>query len=489
MLTISTEEVENRLWVDNPWWRAAAGIGRHFKDLPRRGYFDLFAKRVQAKTVNRAVVLMGPRRVGKTVMVQHMIQELLDTGIEPRSIFYASLDTPLYSGLSLEQLLAMFRKICTRSDRDHVYVFFDEVQYLKNWEVHLKSLVDSYPSHRFIATGSAAAALRLKSQESGAGRFSDFLLPPLTFAEYLRFVKREDELISVREGSLLDQPAYISDNLPELNVEFINYLNFGGYPEAVFSEGVRAESSRYIKSDIIDKVLLRDLPSLYGISDIQELNRLFTVIAYNTGCEINLEGLASSAGIAKNTIKRYLEYLEAAFLIRKIRRIDESAKKFTRERHFKVYLTNPSMRAALFGNVIESSSQMGSLAETAIFSQWLHSPAISEIHYARWAGGEIDIVCLSTTNLRPRWIAEVKWSDRIIDHPEELDAFIGFAKQNIKTLLPTSIVTTKTKEGIQTFGDIKLRFIPTSLYTYVVGRNLVDRGGLTIGSPTTLESE
>ncbi len=56
---------------------------------------------------------------------------------------------------------------------------------------HLKSLVDSYHDYRFVATGSAAAALRLKSNESGAGRFSDYVLPPLTFAEYLMFIGNE----------------------------------------------------------------------------------------------------------------------------------------------------------------------------------------------------------------------------------------------------------------------------------------------------------
>jgi predicted AAA+ superfamily ATPase len=69
---------------------------------------------------------------------------------------------------------------------------FDEVQYLPKWEIHLKSLVDSYPAYQFIAIGSAAAVLKLKSKESAAGRFTDFLLPPFTFSEYLAFIKKED---------------------------------------------------------------------------------------------------------------------------------------------------------------------------------------------------------------------------------------------------------------------------------------------------------
>ena len=139
-------------------------------------------------------------------------------------------------------------------------------------------------------------------------------------------------------------------------------------------------------------MLLRDLPSLYGISDIQELNRLFTTLAYNSGHEVSLEGLSKSSGVAKNTIKRYLEYLEAAFLIRRVERIDRNAKRFKRAVSFKVYLINPSMRAALFGRIDGDDVAMGAMTETAIFSQWQHSK--TELYYARWNSGEIDIVYL-----------------------------------------------------------------------------------------------
>jgi uncharacterized protein len=271
-------------------------------------------------------------------MIYHAIRELIDHHISPSSILYVSLETPIYTGLSLERIVHLFQEIFEHNRNDNPYVFFDEIQYLKDWDVHLKSLVDSYPSYCFVAKGSAAA-LKLKSNESGAGRFSDYVLPPLTFAEFLEFINKEDLLIKASQS---DNPfGYSAKDIDSLNVEFINYLNYGGYPEAVFSSTVRQDPTQYIKSDIIDKVLLRDLPSLYGISDIQELNRLFTTLAYNTGNEVSFEGLSKSSGVAKNTIKRYLEHLEAAFLIRRVDRVDQNAKRFKRAVNFKVYLTNP----------------------------------------------------------------------------------------------------------------------------------------------------
>ncbi len=472
MLAIAKEDILVRMRFDNPWWEGGADEVVAFQNTPRRKYFDDFHKTVVNRSVRRALVLMGPRRVGKTVMVYHSIRALLDAGVAPTQILYVSMETPIFTGLSLERLLGYFNEMFKHNRRSELYVYFDEIQYLRDWEVHLKSLVDSFETYRFVATGSAAAALRLKSNESGAGRFSDFVLPLLTFAEYLAFIGRENELIKhIKvdvEGEARDD--YEAIDIAELNQEFVKYLNFGGYPEAVFSEEIRTNPGQYIKSDIIDKVLLRDLPSLYGITDIQELNRLFTTLAYNSGNEVSLEGLSKSSGVAKNTIRRYLEYLEAAFLIRRVERIDNNAKRFKRAMCFKVYLTNPSMRAALFGQISPEADAMGALTETAVFSQWTHSAA-TELFYARWNSGEIDIVCLSGDQ-NPSWAVEVKWSDRPVTSRSELDNCVEFAQRHVKLTQPI-LVTTKTIVAENTHKGIKFRFRPASLYVYTLGANIL----------------
>jgi len=264
----------------------------------------------------------------------------------------------------------------------------------------------------------------------------------------------------------------VARDIDELNAEFCNYLNFGGYPEAVMSPTIQAEAGRYIKSDIIDKVLLRDLPILYGISDIQELNRLFTTLAYNTGNELTLEGLSKSAGVAKNTIKRYLEYLEAAFLIRRVNRVDQNARHFKRATSFKVYLTNPSMRAALFGHIDSNGQAMGHLVETAIYSQWLHSQSIDNLYYARWGSGEVDIVCITPSDQKPSWIVEVKWSDRPATIHSELDGCIEFMQTN-KLTSANAIITTKTFTGKVSYKGVNFELLPSSTYAYMVSSNIL----------------
>jgi len=474
VLEIAKKDIVARLQFDNPWW-VDGGKGKiAYENTPRRKYFESFHRTIADTSVRRAVVLMGPRRVGKTVMVYHSIRALLDCGVDASRILYISLETPIYTGLSLEKILAYFQELFAHKRETQLFVFFDEIQYLRDWEVHLKSLVDSYADYRFAATGSAAAALRLKSNESGAGRFSDYVLPPLTFAEYLMFIGREDELVSSVPvpGAEYESFDYAAKDINLLNEEFVNYLNYGGYPEAVFSEAIRQDPGQYIKSDIIDKVLLRDLPSLYGISDIQELNRLFTTLAYNTGNEVSLEALSQSSGVAKNTIRRYLEYLEAAFLIRRVERIDQNAKRFKRAMCFKVYLTNPSMRAALFGQVDADSAAMGALTETAIYSQWQHSK-LTELYYARWNSGEIDIVHMNGSSQSPTWAVEVKWSDRPYKARAELDNCVEFVTRNPKISQPL-LVTSKTISDVAVkYKGVGFVFRPASLYAYMLGANLL----------------
>lgn len=476
-LEIPQREVERRLADDNPWWIAGNGIDKERREWPRRDYFAPFGRLVRDTEVRRAVVLIGPRRIGKTVMLMHTVQALLDEGVAGTAILYVSLETPLYAGRSLESLLRIFMDMHRHRRGQVLWVMFDEIQYLKDWEVHLKSLVDSYSSIRFVASGSAAAALKMKSRESGAGRFTDFMLPPLTFAEYLRFAGAEEGVI-VEEEALAPgrPPRYAARSLPTLNDEFINYLNFGGFPEAVMSTSVRENPSRYLRQDIVDKVLLKDLPSLFGIADTQELNRFFNVLAYGTGQEVSPEQLSKHSGIGKQRLSDYLEYLEAAFLIRRVHRVDDNARRLQRARTFKVYLTNPSIRAALFGFVRADDEAMGALAETAVWSQWLHSIGIIQsLHYARWKAGrteyEVDLVSLDAATQAPRFAVEIKWSDRAYDDWSELRGLREFASRHAMARRP--LVTTRTRAGVGRDGAIEIEFVPTSVHCYTLGRNLL----------------
>ena len=492
MIPIDEMTIRSSLARDNPWW--SNPDWEPLEKEHQRSYLKPFCDLAINLNVRRSTVLMGPRRVGKTVLLMQLIHHVLtdqNTAIAPSRIFFTSLDTPLYSNMSLEQLIGLFEKETGCGSDEQRLIIFDEIQYLKDWERHLKVLTDRHPNSKFIASGSAAAALRLKSNESGAGRFTNFLLPPLTFAEFLEFTNQApkgspventpvDVLLLASQNGATIESVQVDAAVARLNEEFINYINYGGYPEAVLNSEIRENSSQFIGRDIIDKVLLRDLPSIYGINNPQELNRLFTTIAWNTGQEMSLENLSKDSGASKQTIIRYLEYLEAAMLIKRVRRIDNNAKLFKRERQFKVYLTNPSLRTALFGPITqENTNQLGYLVETALFSQCFHSSVSEHLYYARWKKGqkthEVDMVFVNPTDHKPHIAAEVKWSDELIERPEKLSGLLIYGKMHSSLKEKGSIIaTTRTRIDSVTRDGVTIQFGPSAFWSLAWGRQMLN---------------
>ncbi len=477
------KQIIGRLKVDNPWWTEGK-IPDYYTRMSPRLYLNIFMPLVQSVGLQRALILMGPRRVGKTVMMFHAIQQLIDNGTPAQNIIYISVETPIYNKIYLEQLFILACQILGKEPmQQQMYVFYDEIQYLKDWEINLKSLVDTYHNVKFIASGSAAAELKEKSNESGAGRFTDFNLPPLTFYEYIHLKGYSNIMLpSAIDLQCKDMTRiYRTIDLRLLNSLFIDYINYGGYPEVVFSEEIRENPGQFIRHDIIDKVLLRDLPSLYGISDVQELNSLFTMIAYHSGAQFSYESLSKESGVKKETLKKYISYLEAAFLVKVVRRTDDTARHYQRETQFKIYLTNPSLRCALFQPISEQDIEIGDMVETTVMAQWFPRQGV-QIRYANWRTGkqqgEVDIVGLNIARQKPDWAVEIKWTDRFFERPNELASLKYFLEKNQMT---QAIVTSITQEGTKKIDDMALHFIPVACYAYTVGENTMNNAKATLG--------
>lgn len=463
MEPIPTDAILAHIRGGNPWWTDPHRIPDEWERLTARPFLAALRPLLEPDAPRRAVLLIGPRRVGKTVLLHHLVQHEVAHGADPRDFAYIALDAPIYGDRRLDELLRLVHEATQRRGLEGCTVMLDEIQYLKDWQRHLKSLVDSHRETRFIASGSAAAALRLVGTESGAGRFTDFFLPPLTFYEFVS-LRKEAHAFERAWTVLNEPPSSLGERLNEL---FIEYLNYGGFPEAVVSPAVRADPARFIRSDVIDKVLLRDLPSLYGIVNIQELNRLFGMLAWHSGQEINLEALSKRSGVAKNTLKRYIDYLQAAFLIDVVPRVDRNARHFERMPGFKVHLTNVAMRAALFVPLTSASEDLGPVVESAYFSQ-LPVATKRRMHYAGWRSpraGEVDVVRL-TADGRAEMALEIKWSDSIVDASGDLRPLLDFCTWN---RLPRAWVSTRSRIARRSERDIELFFVPTALLAWKVG--------------------
>lgn len=475
------KQIQGRLKIDNPWWTEGK-IPSYYQMMTPRLYLDIFYPLVKDVSIQRALILMGPRRVGKTVMLYHSIQRLIDEGVSPQNIIYVSVETPIYNNILLELLFTLAKQILGKEDsKEKFYVFFDEIQYLKDWEVNLKSLVDTYHDVKFVASGSAAAALKKSSNESGAGRFTDFNLPPLLFFEYIH-LRKYDHLMRQSKVNWdgIESDIYSTIDINRLNDLFLEYINYGGYPEVAFSPRMQEDPGQFVRHDIVDKVLLRDLPSLYGISDVQELNSLFTMIAYHSGMEFSYESMAKESGVKKDIIRKYIQYLESAFLIKIVTRTDDTAKRFQRQTTFKIYLTNPSLRCALFEPVKIIDGNIGDMIETAIYSQWI--PRNNHITYANWkvgrTQGEVDLVGINDALQKPYWAVEIKWTDRFFDRPAELYSLKYFMEKN---QLQQALVTSISQAGLKETSFGRLLFIPSACYAYTVGENTLRQAKKSFG--------
>lgn len=436
------------------------------RKLRPRAYLEPVQRLLLDTRLRRAVVLLGPRRVGKTILIRHLIADLLDKGVAGPRLAYVEMDHPLLHGQSLEGLVQQIEQATPDAEPPR-FVFFDEIQSHKDWEKHLKPLVDHRPDLRILVSGSAAAALKRQSTESGAGRFTDFLLPPLTFSEYLQL---RPELPAIREVEINN---YSLENIQTLNQQFVDYVNYGGYPELALSSAIRDDPERFVKSDIVDKVLLRDLPQLYGIKDIQELNSLFTLLAFNTAEEVSFEQLSQRSGVGKQTIQKYIEYLEAAFLVKRVFRVDQDGKRYKRERSFKIYLTNPAMHTGLFGARKADDPEFGHLVETAVFAQRFHEGA--RLNYARWGKDDCEVDLIdSSPALKPISALEIKWSDRFVTRPNDLKGLVRFARKNRLRLV---WATTRSRFGRSTLNGAELRQWPAAALAFHYGSSAV-RGRL-----------
>lgn len=451
MKDIDSAQFMQLLMQQNPWWNTGE-LRAPFLNFQPRLYLDALYYHVTQSDSNRAVVLLGPRRAGKTVLLMHVVGRLLRDGVPKERIFYLSADHPLLANTTPDDMLRLYKE-CFQSTgvQMPLYFFIDETQYIKDWERHLKFLVDWNQECRFVVSGSAAAALRMKSLESGAGRFRDFFLPPLNYHEYL-------ELKNIDTG-----------DVETANRHFLDYINRGGFPE-VSLDRTSSNLKEFIETDVIDKVLLRDLPSLYGIRDVQELKRLFNMLAFNTSGELSMDPLSKHSGVSKETIRSYIEYLEAAFLVKLVMRVDRTGRYFRRAHFSKAFVTNASLYTALFGEVKEEDANAGALVETAVCGQVLHDRACN-ISYARWANGEVDLVDADALG-NVTTACEVKWSDRFFEHPHELSRLTDFCHVNN---LPQALVTTKTQRGVKRYKNVDFLFVPAGELCAELGKALLER--------------
>ena len=474
MREVSQDVLWARLSFDNPWWKLRPETEVTFRHPPQRLYFDRFAGLVESGDA-KPLILAGPRRSGKTVLMRQMLARLIETGAAPTSVFYAAFTTPVYPAAGPEALVEQF--LANQPDvprRRRLTLFLDEVQYVKDWGDRLVALARRYPQVRVVAS--------VSSEIPGLGTeprddLTLFVLPHLTFLEFLRFRGSEEKLFgpTAAEGHI----AFHESSLATLNAEFVRYITFGGFPEGIMLKNDGAPAPTFLRDVMNDRVLHKDLAGLAGISDAQELNRLFTVLAINTALEVSIEDLSSVTGIAKNTVRKYLDFLESAFLIRRLRRVDRDARPFQRAVAFKVYLTTPCLYTAMFGPPTPDDPAFPRLVETAMVGQWLGSIAGRDLAYASWRTGQIDLLAFHDTTGRPDLVYEMDWQDRYSRPGRGPETLARFAADNSPDATVYVLTRATARPGVM--RGVNVQLIPAALYAYLLHKFSLARRSRAIG--------
>lgn len=455
----------------NPWWKTGMVNPKLSKTYKRFAFYEAM-KRLDQTEIRRTVVLTGTRRVGKTTIQYQMIEALLQRGISPQKIVFISMDHPMLKLSSIQEILECYHEnIYPEQD---AYYFFDEIQYAQDWDKWLKIIYDMQPDTKTIATGSASPALIKGNQESGAGRWSTIQVPTMSFYEYCELLNIDQpELpIDLKITSLVhktqQERTQIMLQLSKVQNYFNRYLQVGGFPELALADN-DILAQQVMREDVVDKVLKRDLPSLYRIRNSTELERIFLYLCNVSSEIVSIEAIAKElSGVSRPTVENYIQYLESANLIYQSWPVHISGKKILKASP-KIYIADAAIRNAVLmdDSLLSDPVEMGKIVETAVYKHvvaFYYQQAASVGYYRGGKKGkEIDVV-VGYSNAK-HILIEVKYREGApIPDDSAISELSGEAA--------AAIVVTKTADDFglhHTKNGKELIRIPAFAFLYLLG--------------------
>ena len=400
MAITTKESILKVLSAYNPWWKTGVVNPKLTKTYKRFAFYEAM-KRIDQTDIRRTVVLTGTRRVGKTTIQYQMIEALLARGVPPQKIVFISMDHPMLKLSDFNDVLECYHEN-VYAEQD-VFYFFDEIQYAQDWDKWLKTIYDMQPDTQIVATGSASPALVKGNQESGAGRWSVIQVPTMSFYEYCELLNLDRPNLpkNLKVTPLLhmsqQERTRIMMQLSKVQNHFTRYLQVGGFPELALADN-DIMAQQIMREDVVDKVLKRDLPSLYNIRNATELERIFLYLCNVSSEIVSIEAIAKElSGVSRPTVENYIQYLESANLIYQSWPINMAGKKVLKASP-KIYIADAAIRNAVLmdESMLTDPVQMGKVVETAVYKHvaaFYYQQATS-VGYFRGGkrGKEIDIV-------------------------------------------------------------------------------------------------
>ena len=443
----------------------------------RRLAFDACRSYLANTGLRRAVLLSGPRRVGKTTVLQQMAQALVRQGDEPKSILYLSLDHPLLKLLSLREIISLYHESAYSEGKPST-LLLDEIQYAPEWETEIKLLVDHRPQYRILATGSASVIHHERLAESGVGRWITVPIPTLSFFEFvlIRSERPDGIAADLRVSDLFGySPSDLSvldSRMRPLQPLFQRYLLVGGFPETAAQENPHL-CQRLLREDVVERVLKRDMTALFGVRNINELEKLFIYLCLHSGGILAHQSCAKALGTTTTTIANHLTLLEQANLIYRLPPSALGGKRILKARN-KYYLVDAALRNAVLlrgEEILTNPEEMGTIVETTVLRHLYayYYRDRPEIVYWRDAATnkEVDIIVRSPAYVLP---FEVKYKeDPSLNRKSGLGTYCISEKPK-----QAYLVTKRDVDFAATrLDEIETRFlkIPAYILCYLLGQS------------------
>ncbi len=344
-------------------------------------YFDRYYDLNKLLRPQKAIVLYGPRQVGKTTLLKELIKKT------KLKTFQGTGDD-----MNLKELFSVpdFDGLINFA-KNYELIVIDEAQNIPNIGLGLKIIVDHVENIKIMVTGSASFELAGQVGEPLVGRKFTYTLFPL----------------SVLELSKYYSPYQLETELLE------ELLLFGSYPEVLTAK--TQEEKRKMLMEIVNSYLLKDILALEKVKSPKILKDLLQLLAWQVGSEVSLTELSNSLDIDYKTVARYLDLLEKAFVIVSVRGFSRNLRKEMKKKN-KYFFVDVGIRNAVIENfnAINLRNDIGRLWENFVFLERMKTRQYKQIYanqyfWRTWDQKEVDLIEERDGKL---YGYEIKWNTR-----------------------------------------------------------------------------
>lgn len=341
--------------------------------IKRKFYLEKIVKLIDTEDIK---VITGVRRCGKTVLLKQIIDELENRGIASENIIYMSFESSKYKNIRNDNDLDEFIFSKTNNLNGKIYLLFDEIQKVKNWEVSLNSYRVDLECDIYI-TGSNSQLLSGELATLISGRYISINMLPFSFKELIQYY---DEM---------------HENIDEIKL-FEQYLSYGGFPGLLNYENEEKEKYLY---DLYSTIVLNDILYKNKVKDLDLLERLMEFMISNIGQLFSTNSISKyikneNRKTTPHTIINYMDYARNAFIFYQIKRenIKQKRKLLISDKY---YLVDSGFYFIFNGS---TQRNWGQLLENIVFLELIrqgYSITIGKIQDL-----EVDFVCRKANQIK-----------------------------------------------------------------------------------------